>query len=101
MKAWQVTRLGEPRDVLTLADVPDPTPGPDQVSVRVLATAANFPDVLMCRGHYQVRPALPFTPGVELCGEVVAVGSGVEGIAVGDRVLGAPPGPAEPSRRWR
>lgn len=93
MKAWQVTRLGEPRDVLTLADLPDPTPGPEQVSVRVLAAAANFPDVLMCRGLYQVRPELPFTPGVELCGEVVEVGSDVSGFAVGDRVLGAPAGP--------
>ncbi|MFC5676220.1 NADPH:quinone oxidoreductase family protein [Aeromicrobium endophyticum] len=93
MKAWQVTRLGEPRDVLTLADLPDPSPGPAQVTVRVLAAAANFPDVLMCRGLYQVRPELPFTPGVELCGEVVEVGSDVTGIAVGDRVLGAPAGP--------
>lgn len=93
MRAWQVTRLGEPSDVLTLADVPDPTPGPGQVSVRVLAAAANFPDVLMCRGLYQVRPDLPFTPGVELCGEVLAIGSDVSGIAVGDRVLGAPAGP--------
>jgi NADPH2:quinone reductase len=58
------------------------------VLVRVLGAAANFPDVLMCQGAYQVRPPLPFTPGVELCGEVVTVGSGVTGIAVGDRVIG-------------
>jgi NADPH2:quinone reductase len=57
--------------------------------VRVRAAAANFPDVLMCRGGYQVRPPLPFTPGVELCGEIVAVGSSV-GFAVGDRVIGGP-----------
>ncbi len=93
MKAWQVTRLGEPADVLTLGEAPDPTPGPGQVSVRVLAAAANFPDVLMCRGLYQVRPDLPFTPGVELCGEVLEIGPDVTGIAVGDRVLGAPSGP--------
>ena len=48
-------------------------PGPGQLMVRVLAAPANFPDVLLCRGEYQVRPPLPFTPGVELCGEVVAV----------------------------
>ena len=86
MRAWQVPELGEPRDVLTLAEVPDPEPGPGQVLVRVLGAAANFPDVLMCRGDYQVRPPLPFTPGVELCGEVVAVGPGVTGVALGDRL---------------
>ncbi|MFE9955598.1 NADPH:quinone oxidoreductase family protein [Micromonospora sp. NPDC005299] len=88
MKAWRVTALGEPVDVLRLVDVTDPTPGPGQLVVRVLASPANFPDVLMCRGEYQVRPELPFTPGVELCGEVVALGAGVDGFAVGDRVLG-------------
>ena len=88
MRAWQVRELGEPRDVLTLAEVPDPEPGPGQVLVRVLGAAANFPDVLMCRGQYQVRPPLPFTPGVELCGEVMAVGDGVTWVAAGDRVLG-------------
>jgi NADPH:quinone reductase len=88
VKAWLVHELGEPRDVLRLAEVPDPEPGPGQVLVRVRAAAANFPDVLMCRGAYQVRPPLPFTPGIELCGEVVAMGAGVAGIAVGDRVLG-------------
>ncbi len=82
--------LGEPRDVLTLAEVPDPEPGPGQVLVRVRGAAANFPDVLMCRGGYQVRPPLPFTPGIELCGEIVAVGPEVAGFAVGDRVLGGP-----------
>jgi len=90
MRAWQVHELGEPRDVLTLAEVPDPEPGPGQVLVRVRGAAANFPDVLMCRGGYQVRPPLPFTPGIELCGEIVAVGRQVTGLAVGDRVLGGP-----------
>ena len=94
MKAWQVRELGEPRDVLTLTEVPDPEPGPGQVLVRVLGAAANFPDVLMCRGGYQVRPPLPYTPGVELCGEVVAAGPGVTGFAAGDRLIGSPAGGA-------
>ena len=94
MRAWQVRELGEPRDVLALAEVPDPEPGPGQVLVRVLGAAANFPDVLMCRGLYQVRPPLPFTPGIELCGEVVAAGAGVTGLAAGDRVLGGSALPA-------
>ncbi|MGZ4452844.1 MAG: NADPH:quinone oxidoreductase family protein [Nocardioides sp.] len=90
MKAWQVAELGEPTDVLRRLELPDPTPGKGQVLVRVLAVPANFPDALMCRGLYQVRPELPFTPGIELCGEVVALGEGVTGLAVGDRVIGAP-----------
>ncbi|GAB49284.1 NADPH:quinone oxidoreductase family protein [Mobilicoccus pelagius] len=88
MKAWQVTRLGEPTDVLTLEQVPAPTPGAGEVHVRVRATAANFPDVLMIRGEYQVRPPLPFTPGVEICGDVLAVGDGVTHVEVGQRVAG-------------
>ena len=74
--------------MLREVDAPTPEPGPGQLTVRTLATAANFPDVLMCRGLYQVKPDLPFTPGVELCGEVVALGEGVEGFTVGQRVLG-------------
>src|SRR5690606_36563641 len=52
--------------------------------------ALNFPDVLMCRGEYQVRPPFPFTPGIELCGKVVATSDGAGGVAVGDRVVGTP-----------
>ncbi|HEX6682726.1 MAG TPA: NADPH:quinone oxidoreductase family protein [Candidatus Limnocylindrales bacterium] len=81
MRAWQVRRLGEPAEALELADVEPPEPGDGQVLVRVKAAALNFPDVLMCRGQYQIRPPVPFTPGVELCGEVVGTG---------DRVIGSP-----------
>jgi NADPH:quinone reductase len=89
VKAWQVSRLGEPAEVLDLAEVADPEPGPGQLAVRVLAAAANFPDALLCRGTYQVKPELPFTPGLELCGEVTALGAGVTGFSAGMRVLGA------------
>ncbi|NUR52695.1 MAG: NADPH:quinone oxidoreductase family protein [Hamadaea sp.] len=89
MRAWQVGRLGEPADVLSLVDVPEPQPGPGQLAVRVRASALNFPDVLLCRGHYQVRPPLPFTPGLEVCGEVVAVGPGVDR-RLGERIIGTP-----------
>ncbi|MEV6216079.1 NADPH:quinone oxidoreductase family protein [Nocardia sp. NPDC051833] len=88
MKAWQLHELGEPRAVLRLDDIDDPVAGPGQVLVRVLAAPANFPDVLLCRGEYQLEPPLPFTPGVELCGTVVAVGADVTRCAVGDRVVG-------------
>jgi NADPH2:quinone reductase len=88
MRAWQLSELGEPRDVLQLVELDVPAPPPGHVTVRTLATAANFPDVLMCRGAYQERPELPFTPGVEVCGEISALGDGVTGLAVGDRVIG-------------
>ncbi|SFP36160.1 MULTISPECIES: NADPH:quinone oxidoreductase family protein [Actinomadura] len=88
MKAWQVAELGEPAEVMRLVEVADPRPGPGQLVVRVLASPANFPDALMCRGRYQVKPDTPFTPGIELCGEVVATGGEVAGFQIGDRVLG-------------
>ncbi|MFI6033626.1 NADPH:quinone oxidoreductase family protein [Streptomyces sp. NPDC051315] len=69
MQAWQVHENGEPSEVMRLQDVEPPTPGDGQVLLKVRAANINFPDVLMCRGHYQVRPPLPFTPGVEVCGE--------------------------------
>ncbi|MCX5214792.1 NADPH:quinone oxidoreductase family protein [Kitasatospora sp. NBC_00240] len=91
MRAWQVDELGEPSAVMRLRDLAGrPEPGPGQVRVRVRAAAVNFPDALMVRGHYQVRPPLPFTPGVELCGVVEALGEGVSDLAPGDRVIGNP-----------
>lgn len=91
MRGWQVHELGEPGDVLTWHDaLPDPEPGPGQVLVRVHAAACNFPDILLCQGKYQERPPLPFTPGLEIAGEVVAAGEGA-GAGIGDRVIGIPP----------
>jgi NADPH:quinone reductase len=90
MRAWRVHELGEPGTVLQRDEVDDPQPEAGQLVVRVRAAAANFPDVLLCRGQYQVRPPLPFTPGIELCGEVVQLGDDVSGFAVGDRVIGSP-----------
>ncbi|MFM9614094.1 NADPH:quinone oxidoreductase family protein [Streptomyces sp. V2] len=69
MQAWQVHENGEPGEVMRLAEVERPTPGDGQILLKVRAASINFPDVLMARGQYQVRPPLPFTPGVELCGE--------------------------------
>lgn len=90
MRAWQVNELGEPADVLSEVDVELPELRGSQVRVRTLAAAANFPDVLMCRGLYQVKPDLPFTPGVEGCFEVVEVGPNATRWSVGDRVIGGP-----------
>jgi NADPH2:quinone reductase len=60
------------------------------VRLRVEAASLNFPDVLMCRGEYQVKPPLPFTPGAEVAGVVDALGPGVDGWTVGQRVLAIP-----------
>jgi NADPH2:quinone reductase len=82
MRAWRVHELGDPSTVLTLEDVETPTPGEGQLLVKVRAAALNFPDVLMAAGMYQERPPLPYTPGVELCGETED----------GRRVIGSPAG---------
>jgi NADPH2:quinone reductase len=75
MRAWQVRDWCEPEEMV-LAEVPEPQPGPGQVAIRVAAAGLNFLDTLMIRGRYQVRPPLPFTPGVEVAGTVVAAGPG-------------------------
>ncbi len=90
MRAWRVHELGEPTAVMRLEDMPTPEPGPGQVRIDVEACALNFPDVLLCQGKYQVKPPLPFTPGVEVSGIVSAIGDGVTRAAVGDRVLASP-----------
>lgn len=60
------------------------------VAIEVMAGALNFSDVLMCRGGYQVKPELPFTPGVEVAGVVRSVGDGVSADLIGERVLAVP-----------
>jgi NADPH2:quinone reductase len=89
MWAWRVHALGEPADALHLDEGDLPQPGPGEVRVRVEAAGVNFPDLLLCRGSYQERPELPFTPGIEVAGEVVAAGEGAA-YTVGQRVVGAP-----------
>lgn len=89
MKAWQVHHNGEPKDVMRLERTAVPKPGPGELLVRVLAANVNFPDALLCLGQYQARPPLPFTPGVELCGEVVAAGEGAQA-EPGTRVIAQP-----------
>lgn len=88
MRAWQVTRLGQPADALDLVDLPRPEPAQGQLLVRVAAAALSYPDALLCRGEYQVKPPVPFTLGVESAGVVVAAGPGVDGWRPGQRVHG-------------
>src|SRR5438477_6896144 len=75
---------------MALEDIAEPEVQPGDVRLRVHAAALNFPDVLMCRGGYQVKPPLPFTPGSEVAGVVDAVGPGVDDLHIGDRMLAVP-----------
>ena len=84
MKAIRIHRVCGP-EVLELEDVPDPQPGEGQAVVRVEAAGVNYVDVYFRTGLYKA-PALPFVPGQEAAGTVVAVGPGVAEVAVGDRV---------------
>ena len=86
MKAVLCEKLGPPED-LVVREI-DPVPlHAKQVQIRVAACSINFPDILMIAGQYQERPELPFVPGGEVSGTVVAVGGEVEGVAVGDDVM--------------
>ncbi len=85
--ALVVERLSDDFSGVALRALPQPPPGPAQVLIRVRAAALNFPDVLMTQGKYQVKPALPFVPGMEAAGEVVAVGAGVHHVKPGDPVV--------------
>lgn len=72
-----------------MEEVPDPVPGPHDAVVRMRASSVNFPDVLFVANKYQITIPPPFSPGSEFAGDVVAVGSEVTDVAVGDRVFGA------------
>src|ERR1700760_1137681 len=60
---------------------------PGQVRVAIRGAGINFPDILMAAGEYQLKPELPFTPGMEAAGDVAEVGSDVSGVAVGDKMI--------------
>jgi NADPH2:quinone reductase len=85
MRAMVMRALGEP-DRLELMELPDPMPGPGQVAIDVDAIGCNFADILICRGGYQLKPALPFSPGAEVAGRIAALGQGVQGFREGQKV---------------
>jgi NADPH:quinone reductase-like Zn-dependent oxidoreductase len=86
VKALLSTAPGGP-ETLKLSDVPDPVPAKGQLMVNVRACAINYPDVLIIEDKYQFKPPRPFAPGGEIAGVVEALGEGVEGWNVGDRVM--------------
>jgi NADPH:quinone reductase-like Zn-dependent oxidoreductase len=77
-------------ETLSVDELPDPVAGPGQLLVRVRSAAINYPDVLIIEDKYQFKPPRPFAPGGEIAGEVEAVGEGVDGWAVGDRLIAVP-----------
>jgi len=79
-----------PIEGLKVEEVPSPRPGPTEVVVEVKASSLNFPDALLVQGLYQVKPPLPFSPGMELAGIVKDVGAGVRGVKSGDCVVASP-----------
>ena len=87
MRAIRVHTLGS-IDNGALADVPDPAPAPGEVLIEVRAVPVNYVDIVQITGRYQFKPKLPYTPGKGPAGIVRALGTGVTGLAVGDRVLG-------------
>jgi NADPH2:quinone reductase len=74
-------------DGLELGELPVPQPAPDEVLIRVMATAVNYADAIMVAGKYQTKPPLPFSPGLETAGVIEACGSKVGGFKKGDRVM--------------
>ena len=89
MRAWVAPRYGPP-EVLRLVDLPDPVPGPGEALVRVRAIGLNFADCAARLGVYPRVPKPPFVPGMEISGEVVALGEGASGPPPGTRVAAVP-----------
>ena len=87
MKIWRLRQLGDPLEQLAVVDEPAPEPGPGEVLIDVEAVGLAFPDVLQCRGMYQVKSGPGFTPGGESAGTIAALGDGVENVSVGQRVV--------------
>ena len=87
MKAILCRAVADDIGTLNVEDVELPPLGPGEARVRLRAAAVNFPDILTVQGKYQHKPALPFIPGTEGAGDVVALGDGVTNVKVRDRVI--------------
>ena len=86
MRAIRIEKFGGPEAAVP-AETPAPAAGPDEVRVAVHAAGVNFADTLMVRGKYQATPPLPFTPGMEIAGEVVEAGANILWFKPGDRAM--------------
>lgn len=88
MRALVCEAIAEDLSGLAVRDVDRPEPGPGEVLIRVKAASINFPDILLSQGKYQLKLEPPFTPGMDMAGEVVALGDGVQGFEIGEAVCG-------------
>ena len=86
MKAFVCSEFG-PVDQCGIQEIEIDAPDEDQVLIEVKSASLNFPDALTIEGRYQVKPDLPFVPGVDLAGIVREVGANVDRFAAGDRVM--------------
>jgi len=86
MRRSIVRELGPP-EVIAFEEFASRPPDTGEARVRIRAGGLNFPDMLMVAGKYQLKPALPFTPGMEAAGYVVEIGAGVSAVRPGDRVI--------------
>src|SRR5271165_6832585 len=88
MKALICPSLG-PAAALKVMDIDPPTPQQGEVVVDIVYAALNFFDTLIIEGKYQLKPEPPFSPAGEFAGRIAAIGPGVTGFAIGDRVMGS------------
>lgn len=88
MRALVCHELSDDLSGVEVRDVAMPEPGPDEVRIRLRAVSVNFPDILLTQGKYQLKLEPPFTPGMDMAGEIDALGADVDGFKVGDAVAG-------------
>ena len=88
MKALVCSSLTDDFSDIRVKDVDLPEPGFGEIRIRIRAASLNFPDILLCQGKYQLKLEPPFTPGMDIAGEIDAVGEGVEDFVVGEAVVG-------------
>lgn len=86
MKAVLCKEFGAP-DTLVVEEIDSPSVNVGEVKIKVRACGVNFPDVLMIQGLYQMKPSFPFSPGLEVSGDVIEVADDVENVNIGDRVI--------------
>lgn len=88
MRALVCSEITDDLTGVEVSEVATPDPGPGEVRIRVKATSVNYPDLLLCQGNYQLKLEPPFTPGMDISGEIDALGEGVVGFERGDSVVG-------------